>query len=189
MFRKEFEWFKSNTTFYRKTPTFWIWETIIIYSISRLWKYITILLLIFYTLNLILLIKNNIKIKLYGSDNLWTHINYVRINFFIAIGDSKNKNKNVSYLIFTFIFKQVIGFSYRVIKLSINLYHAFEKEYKWSNIKKKKKTIKITKQFLHNVLKHFIFIEFIKKQPIIEKTMIINIGKFKRKIIIEIIEN
>lgn len=187
MLKIEYIWFKENTQDHVKKITFWCWEIAIIAILSYIWKYITIALIIFYVLNFMLLLTNRMNIKIKTKKKIQTHIAYLRINFILSIGKSHFKKENVTYILFSFFFRNIIGFGYRVIKMSINMYNTFEKEYTWANIKQKKKSPKIIKQFLSRALEHFVFIEFIKHQPIIEKTMSVNVGKKKKEFKITII--
>lgn len=131
--------------------------------------------------SLYILIKKTHTIVL--SDNkINLFFNYILINSLKSMNSAKFDTHMILYGLFLYSFRVIIGVSYKFIKMSVVLFDCFKREYRWANIKKKRKNFKIIKKFIKNSFENFLFIEFIRVRPNTEKDIIISFKYLKRTI-------
>lgn len=182
MIKREINWITEKIKEYWKNPFFYIYQLIFMYIAWKMWYvYLFIMCLISLSCVRLLFLKNP-KI-IFTDRKINIAINYYRINMLYAFSKKIDKNA-AKYIIFMYIFRLIIGLNYKLVRMSISSFDCLYREYVWADISKKKKNVKIMKKYMYKSLENFVFIEFIKTTPILEKKIKISFLLIEKEITI-----
>lgn len=175
---------KSMFDIHKSKLIFYIWLLVNIYVFVKL-RYVY-LLFIWYVLfsALILLLKKNPKILIKKSRNS-IFVNFLKIKILKGLFDSKFSKELIPIFLLFAIIRLVLGISYKTIRCSISLFDCLEKEYRWAEMGKKKKTKKILKKYIVRSLDQWAYTEFIKTNPCIGDELVLKRGGFNKTIKVE----
>lgn len=149
----EKQWLKDKFKSYYKKWSFWFWGALSLYFFFNTWKHFSLCILTLYVYTLVLFIFNRLTVTIRNKSKFSIAKACMQLNFLKSLEKSSlNKNNLITFALF-YLFRLVVGFTYKILKLSISFYDCFYCEYCWSGIWKKKKIIILCLNFSKNLLK------------------------------------
>jgi len=125
---------------YTKFKIFYVWEIVCIYLLWKFW-YLYLLFISYMLISSILIFLKKDSTIVFSNTKLNTFINYFKLNLLISVNQTSINTKTFLNLIGFYLFRIIVGISYKTIRMSISMFDCLYREYIWSDIKKKKKKI------------------------------------------------
>ena len=140
------------------------------------------MIIIYINTSLLLLLFKKKPVIYINNSKTNNVVSCIKINILKSISTEKINKKNLLFILFIYIFKLILGVSYKLVRTSLALFDCMHNEY-YKNKIYEKKIIYVYKKYIKNSIETLIMKEFVKNVPTYNDIVIEN-RFFRKKIYI-----